>query len=118
MIKRKLNRIKVLLVAVASLALAATPPASAQPDDPRRPTVVNHYETPCYYRERVARGIPAYSIDRSRGLMAYVDAHLDGETPDAELAEFWAALRDCRRLEPVARWDWPNMIMTHREYIY
>lgn len=97
-------------------------------DDPAPPAVsaataqhrtqVNHYETPCYLRERVARGIPAYSVDDTKGLMAYVWAHLDDNyVPDAELADYWEALDACRANEPVAKWDWDNMILTHVEYL-
>lgn len=78
---------------------------------------MNNYETPCEYRERRARGIPAYSVHPGRGLMSYVYAHLDGTTPDAELADFWAATRECRRTEPVARWDFGSMILVSVEYI-
>jgi hypothetical protein len=81
-------------------------------------TQVNHYETPCDYRERMARGIPAYSVDTSKGLMAYVRAHLvDGTTPDAELADYWAALDACDANEPVAKWNWEGMILTHAEFL-
>lgn len=80
-------------------------------------TRVNIWETPCHLRERVARGIPRYSVHEGRGLMAYVYAHLDGTTPDAELADFWAATRACRRNEPVAKWDHANMVLVGVEYI-
>lgn len=80
-------------------------------------TQVNNYETPCDYRERTARGIPAYSVHPGRGLMAYVDAHLDGSTPDAQLADFWAALDECDRTDPVPRWSWDQMILTGVEYL-
>lgn len=80
-------------------------------------TQVRNYETPCQHRERVARGIPAYSVHEGRGLMAYVYAHLDGDTPDAQLADFWAALDECDRTQPVARWDWDSMVLTSVEYL-
>lgn len=83
-----------------------------------RQTQVNHYETPCDLRERLARGIPAYSVHEGRGLMAYVWEHLDENyVPDAELADYWAALDTCDINEPVAKWDFENMVLTHIEFI-
>lgn len=94
-----------------------SPPAVSAATAQHR-TQVNHYETPCDYRERVARGIPAYSVDPSKGLMPYVWAHLDeNNVPDAELADYWAALDACDASEPVARWDFDNMVLTHVEYL-
>jgi hypothetical protein len=97
------------------LTTLGTGPSSAEAAQGR--TRVNIYETPCYQREREARGIPRYSVHEGRGLMAYVSAHLDGDTPDAELADYWAALDACDRNHPVARWDWDHMILTHVEYL-
>jgi hypothetical protein len=97
------------------LTTLGTGPSSAEAAQGR--TRVNIYETPCYQREREARGIPRYSVHEGRGLMAYVYAHLDGTTPDAQLADFWDALDACRRNEPVARWDWPNMVLVGVEYL-
>jgi len=81
------------------------------------PTQVQHYETPCYYRERTKRGIPAYSVDASKGELAYVRQHLNGNTPDAELADYWAALAECRRDEPVGKWNWDGMVLVGTEMI-
>jgi hypothetical protein len=103
-----------IFAVAAILGLFATAPAA---EAAQGRTQVNHYETPCDNRERVARGIPAYSVHEGRGLMAYVRAHLDGDTPDAELADYWAALDACDRNHPVARWDWDHMILTHVEYL-
>lgn len=80
-------------------------------------TQVNMYETPCEQRERVARGIPPYSVHEGRGLMAYVYAHLDGTTPDAQLADFWAALDECDRNHPVPRWAWDQLVLVNVEYL-
>jgi hypothetical protein len=89
----------------------STPAAAAQPT-----TVVIH-ETPCHYRERIARHIPAYSVYEGKGEMAYVYAHLNGTTPDAELADFWAALDACDVNEPVAKWDWDAMYTVGVEFL-
>lgn len=80
-------------------------------------TRVNTYETPCHYRERVARGIPRPSVHEDRGLMVYVRAHLNGSHPDGPLADYWSALAACDRNEPVARWDWSAMVLVNVEYL-
>lgn len=111
----------VLVVGIIALPLAyvgtqsdATTPASIS----AAPTRVNHYETPCELRERTARNIPTYSVDHSKGLIAYVWEHLDENyVPDAELADYWAALDACDVNEPVAQWDFDNMILVNVEYI-
>lgn len=104
-----------IFLALGLVALFLTTSASASPA--ASPTVVNNYETPCHHRERVNRGIPAYSVHPGRGLMAYVHAHLEGTRPDAELADFWAALDACDRNEPVARWAWQDMVLTSVEHL-
>jgi hypothetical protein len=93
------------------------PVSAAEAAQAAKPTRVNHYETPCELRVRTERNIPAYSVDPSRGLMAYVHAHLNGSTPDAELRDYWDALDACDRDEPVAKWDFDNMILVDVEYI-
>jgi hypothetical protein len=94
------------------------PVSAAEAAQAAKPTRVNHYETPCDLRERTTRGIPAYSVDDSKGLMAYVWEHLDENyVPDAELADYWAALDACDVNEPVAKWDFDNMILVSVEYI-
>lgn len=103
------------LALVASLLLAATPPASVAQTS--APTVVNVYEPPCYQRERVLRDVPAYSVDPTRGELAYVRRHLVNGTPDAELADYWAALRRCDAREPIGRFDWSRLRLVRTETI-
>ena len=110
----KIIRIFVSALIVAMITLT-TGASSAEATQGR--TRVNIYETPCYQREREARGIPRYSVHEGRGLMAYVYTHLDGTTPDAQLADFWDALDACRRNEPVAKWDWGAMVLVGVEYL-
>lgn len=93
------------------------PVSAAEAAQAAKPTRVNIYETPCELRERTARGIPAYSVDDTKGLMAWTYARLDGTTPTPELRDYWEALDDCRANEPVAKWDWDNMILVDVEYI-
>lgn len=76
-----------------------------------QPTVVNHYETPCYARERTARGIPALSVHQDRGLLGWERSHQG--TPEA--ADFHAALAACDALEPVGKWDWGSMVLVSTE---
>lgn len=80
-------------------------------------TKVNFYETPCELRERTQRGIPAPSLSAHYGENAWVLAHLDGNTPDALLADYWAALDACDRYEPVAQWNWGGRVVVNVEYI-
>lgn len=103
-----------IVALVAILAALLGVPASAAPQGANQ---VNSYESPCYQRERVARGIPALSVHEGRGLIAYVRAHLHGTTPDAQLADYWAALEACDRNEPVGRWDWGSMVLVRTEYL-
>jgi hypothetical protein len=75
------------------------------------PTVAKFYETPCELRERVARGIPVFSVDYSRGYMAWYRANWDTPAWHA-----WnAAAAACRRDHPVPRWAHDQMIMTNSE---
>jgi hypothetical protein len=106
--------IRVAAVAALLAVLAVLMPASSA-DATQGATEVYNYETPCHHRERVARGIPAYSVHEGRGLMAYVRAHLNGSVPDAQLADFWAALDACDRDHPVARWAWSSMVLVSVE---
>lgn len=112
------NRSLTMLSIIIFIADMLCGPSSsvAAAEGAQAPTQVNNYETPCHYRERVSRGIPAYSV-HGGGLLAYVDRHLDGRTPDAELADFWAALDACDRNEAVGRWDWDSMILTSVQYL-
>ena len=94
------------------------PASAAEAAQAAKPTRVNSYETPCELRERTARGIPVYSVDPNKGLMAYTYAHMDESfVPDAELRDYWEALDACDRNEPVAKWDFDNMILVNVEYI-
>lgn len=100
---------------ITVLTTLGTGASSAEATQER--TQVNIYESPCYQREREARGIPRYSVHEGRGLVAYVHAHLNGNTPDAELADYWAALDACRRDHPVPRWDFGSMVLVGVEYL-
>jgi hypothetical protein len=74
---------------------------------------INHYETPCHKREREARGIPKYSVDESKGYMAWYRSNW--ETP--EWNDWNAAASNCRLVEPVEKWRWDGMILVSVEYI-
>lgn len=106
------RRVFVILVAMTYLPLGyaaygwgPSHAAAAQP------TVVNHYETPCYFRERTARGIPALSVHQDRGLLAWERSHAGTEAA----ADYHAALRVCDANEPVGKWDWDSMILVDTE---
>lgn len=65
----------------------------------------------------MAHGVPRPYTDGS-GKVAWVRSHIiNGTTPDAVLAAYNADNDHCDRTQPVARWDWANMILTHIEYI-
>jgi poly(3-hydroxybutyrate) depolymerase len=104
--------LRLILVLASLTIMASMPTASAV----QAATQVNNYETPCHHRERVARDIPAYSV-HGGGLLAYVHRHLDEGVPDAELADFWQALKTCDRTQPVPRWAWSEMVLTNVEYL-
>lgn len=78
-----------------------------------QPTTVNHYETPCYHRERTARGIPALSVHPDQGLLAWERSHAG----TAEATSYHAALRACDATQPVGKWDWANMVLVGTEVI-
>lgn len=105
--------IGIFVVTAILAALLGVPAAEAAQGRTR----VNTYETPCEQRERVARGIPPLSVHEDRGLMAYVYAHLDDRTPDAQLADYWAALDRCDRNHPVPKWAWDQMVLVNVEYL-
>lgn len=105
--------IRLIALTAVLMIMASMAPASAA----QQATQVNTYESPCYQRERVARGIPALSAHEGRGLVAYVRAHLHGTTPDAQLADYWKALEACDRNEPVGRWDWGSMVLVRTEHL-
>lgn len=108
----------VLFVGVAILpAIHTAQHVPAPQASTAAPTQVHHYESPCYLRERTARGIPASTLDDNTGLAAYVRQHLRGSTPDAELADYWAALDRCRENEPVGKWAWDSMILVSVEKV-
>lgn len=106
----------VLLVLVASLA-----PADAVAEHGGRivdsswmaPTVVKFYETPCERNERVARGIPVFSVDQSRGYMAWYRA----EWGTSAWHEWNAAAAACRRDHPMPRWAFDQMILVNSEIV-
>lgn len=76
-------------------------------------TRVNNYETPCYKREREARGIPMYSVHESRGYMKWYKDNWG--TP--EWSDWNRAAAACDSNEPVAKWDWDSMVLVSVEYI-
>lgn len=102
------------MLLILVLILSLNPIRSSSADAATR---VDTYESPCYHRERVARGIPAYSVHENRGLMAYVRAHLHGSVADGQLADYWRALAACNRNEPVSRWAWGSMVLVRIDYI-
>lgn len=108
--------IRLIAVAILLVVIMASIPSSTTAES-KGATRVTTYETPCQHRERLARGIPAYSVHEGAGLMAYVHTHLHGGVPDQALAEYWRALDACDRDEPVARWDWDNMVVARVEYL-
>lgn len=67
---------------------------------------VNYYESPCYHRERVARGIP-YQND---AYLAWARSHMGTPAWD----DWNAAALACFRDHPVAKFDWDNMIKVSR----
>jgi hypothetical protein len=90
----------------------------ASPASVPQPTTVISHENSCYYQARVSRNIPAYSVDQSKGLLAYTRRHLHGSTPDAELADYWQALRACDAVaNPAAKWNWNNMYVVNTEEV-
>lgn len=113
------RRVFVTMLAVTYLPLGyvlygwGEPAAAPAPTE----TVVNHYESPCAREARVSRNIPQVTVDSSTGLAAYVQAHLQGSTPDAELADYWAALDHCDATQPVAKFDYAHLYLVSSEVV-
>lgn len=80
-------------------------------------TVISHYESACYYQARTERNIPALSYRSNTGLIGWTKQHLNGSTPDATLANYWAALRTCDATAPVAKFNWDGMYLAGMETI-
>lgn len=108
------RRVFILMLAATYLPLGYTlwgptdtPAASAQ----QGTTQVRHYETPCYFRERTNRGIPALSVHQDRGLLAWERSHAG----TAAAADYHAALTACDANEPVGKWDWASKVLVSTE---
>jgi hypothetical protein len=71
--------LKLLRISATLLMLLVAPSAVAQAAgssvDQKWMGAVATYETPCYHRARVARGIPPLEADSSRGYLAWYRAH-------------------------------------------
>lgn len=76
-------------------------------------TTVRHWETPCLFRERTARGIPAYSVDETKGYMRWYRDNWG--TPAWH--NWNTAATTCERNEPVDKWDTSRMVLANVERV-
>jgi hypothetical protein len=88
-------------------ALSPDPTSAAQAR-----TRVDYYETPCQKREREERGVPVPPYTSE-----WIMERWDGTQATPELEDYWEAMRQCRANEPVAKWDWDNMVVVNVTYI-
>lgn len=104
---------KTLFAVLAALALVVGVVAAAQSVATTSAPggAVNFYETPCYHKERVTRGIPAPTLDDSKGYAAWYRAHWGSP----EWTAWNAAASACFRDHPVAKWDWDAMVLVRTE---
>jgi hypothetical protein len=112
------RRVVVLAVAATYLPLGYVlygwgPDHSAPQHKAPTYTVVNTYESPCYVQVRTARGIPALSVDASKGLLAWEQAHQG----TIEAADYHAALDHCDATQPVGKWDWDAKVLVNQETV-
>jgi hypothetical protein len=103
---------------LVALAVMLVPPAPAGPVAHEAGSVlhhvwmtapgsINHYETPCWHRERVARGIPWDNA----GYLGWYRANWG----TAEWSGWNAAAAACERDHPVPKWAFDQMILVGSE---